>query len=91
MTSHDVRQMHECTICGGIGFYRVRECPSDSLLVAVSPLRDDVRSAYAHPRCYVRSRGIKSLLCLPDDELSRVRLCDVSKGTMSAIMRRRDR
>jgi hypothetical protein len=83
MKSHDVRKMHECSLCGGIGFYRLPDCAEGLLVVAVSS------GVYAHPRCYRLRRGLDKLLALPTEELGTIRLCDVSAPTMKAIMQER--
>jgi D-mannonate dehydratase len=88
MKSHDVRQMHECIVCGGIGFYKLPDCAENFLVVVIKPQADGWR-VYAHPRCFVTRHGIEKLLALPDEELNSIRLCDVSLRTMRSIMNRK--
>jgi hypothetical protein len=80
MTSHDVRKMHTCTVCGRIGFYALPGCDENCLVVAAS------EGTYAHPRCFRAKHGLNALLALPKTELESVRLCDVSVATMAAIV-----
>ncbi len=89
MNVHEVRKLRVCLLCSKVGIYK----PSDPttaipLLICVHgdavPKRD---RRYVHPRCYVREMGIKKLVTLPVTELEAIRIGDVSKQTMKAILR----
>jgi len=90
MNSHSVRSMEHCIACGGIGFYKVGDCPAGSLVVALpKEPQHGAFQRYAHPQCVVRRRGgIEKLLSLPDSELGLIRICDVSERTMKVIVNR---
>lgn len=62
MTVHDLRALHACEICGGVGFRMpMTTCIRDS--------RGRKRSAtYAHPSCYVHEHGADAYLNLPREE-----------------------
>jgi hypothetical protein len=80
--------MEHCIICGGIGYYKVDDCPEDFLVVALpKEPHHGPSQKYGHPRCIIRCRGLKNLLALPKSELQRIRICDISKRAMKAIMK----
>ena len=80
MNSHDVRRLKVCRECSQIGMYRPRnpEVPWP-LVVQVE------NGEFAHPGCM----RTKAILKLPDTELGAIRLSDVSRRTMQAILKRR--
>lgn len=79
MTSHDVRRIKICSVCGGAGIHNPKDPTIDVELMVAVP------DGYAHPRCC----DVEGLLRLDDGELDRIRLCDVSQRTMRAIMDRK--
>lgn len=88
MNVHEVRKLRVCLLCSKVGIHK----PSDPttpipLLICVHssavPKRD---RRYVHPRCYVREMGTGNLLTLPASELGEIRLSDVPKRVMKAIL-----
>jgi hypothetical protein len=89
VNAHEVRKIKLCILCSRAGIHK----PADPgiefpLLICVhsdAVAKRDRR--YVHPRCYVREMGIKKLVTLPMAELETIRMSDVSKQTMKAILR----
>lgn len=77
-TSHDVRRLHLCSVCGKIGAYGSELATKiDAQLVVRVGQRK-----YAHPRCL----RIEHLVLLSRKELDEVRLGDVSPRTMETLL-----
>lgn len=92
MTSHDVRSLKLCCLCQGFGIHRPKD-PTVDVPLVVCLHSEGVASQhrrFAHPRCYLRQMGIAKLLTLAGGEIDSIRLCDVSRTTMQAILKRRE-
>lgn len=92
-TSHDVRRLHACSLCGDIGIYQPTH-PEIGVPIVVcvhstieKPLTVAKKQrSFCHPMCYVKSLGIRKLLGLHADELNAIRLTDVSAKAMQLIL-----
>lgn len=82
--SKDVRGLHVCTYCGKLG----QSMPKLYDFKSGTTRRRHV--AWAHPRCILKNAapgfGLRNLVNLPEEELGKVRLCDVDEETMRAIL-----
>jgi hypothetical protein len=86
---HEVRKLRVCLLCSKVGIHK----PSDPttaipLLICVHsdavPKRD---RSDVHPRCYIRKMGARKLVTLAASELEAIRMSDVPKRVMKAILR----
>lgn len=80
LSSHDIRNMKVCDICGSVGVHRIKD-PA-----AVAPIVLQVGGSFCHPACIVEKRGVDCLLRLPTVELREVRLCDISPSVMRKLL-----
>lgn len=89
MTSHDVRKLKACCLCQGLGIYNPSN-PSIGWPLVICVHSDAVpknQRKFAHPKCYLEEMGIGKLLSMPTRELNAIRMCDVPKRAMQAILR----
>jgi hypothetical protein len=87
ITAHDVRRIKICSQCGEIGIYKPKKAEVElPLVICTNSLRAPGAVAdYQHPMCYAPNSHTP-LMLLPKEERDTIRLCDVSKRAMQAIL-----
>jgi len=83
MKAHDIRKMHQCGVCKTLGVYKP-EPSGDTVPLVILQSNYDFR--FIHPRCLIRKGGLKALLQQNKEELGRIRICDVSRRALNAVL-----
>jgi len=87
LTSHDVRRIKVCSMCGELGIHRPVNSEADlPIVVCTNLLRaPGVTADFQHPTCYAGA-NVKKLTTLPPEELDFIRICDVTISQMKGIL-----
>lgn len=84
MNSHDVRNLRECQVCRGLGAHLSK---NSTIRPVIKYSKHVGVEGYAHPDCYVRRHGTFALLAgATKEELSTIRICDVSRYVMKKVL-----
>ena len=87
ITSHDMRRIKVCSLCGELGIYRPLKAEVDvPLVICTNLFRAPGRVAdFQHPTCYAGA-SITKLMILPPEERGFIRLCDVTSDQMDGLL-----
>ena len=87
ITSHDMRRIKVCSLCGELGIYRPLNAEVDvPLVICTNLLRAPGRVAdYQHPTCHAGA-SVTKLMILPPEERDFIRICDVTADQMNGLL-----
>lgn len=87
MKAHDVRHLCVCSGCHRLADDR-ETVNRDHPVWGAS--KWEWKYTSWHPQCYYVQFGAQNVLCLPQSERDKIRLCDVPINVMKALLRLRE-
>lgn len=87
ITSHDVRRIKVCSVCGELGIYKPLKPEVEvPIVICTNVLRAPGRVAdFQHPTCYAGASVTKLMILLPE-ERDFIRLSDVTAAQMKGLL-----